>query len=238
MFLTQVWEALGEDRHLLLMVDEALRLDEEVQAKRLEPQVFDYIRNLMQHNQRMDFIFSVGSRLAQAGGKEFGVLLNTALYKEISFLDFESAVKLITEPVQGVYEYSQEAIDRILDATSGHAYFTQLLCHSLFSRFAGERAVVTPQDVNSVMSEVVERGTVNLKFVWDDSSLQERIVLIAMSDLTARQNRLVTEEEIGIALRGHNITLPPGEQATALSRNYPYQAAWVQATHHPRREPS
>ena len=23
-----------------------------------------------------------------------------------------------------------------------------------------------------------------------------------------------------------------------LSRNYPYQAAWVQATHHPRREPS
>ena len=23
-----------------------------------------------------------------------------------------------------------------------------------------------------------------------------------------------------------------------ISRNYPYQAAWVQATHHPRREPS
>ena len=23
-----------------------------------------------------------------------------------------------------------------------------------------------------------------------------------------------------------------------LIRNYPYQAAWVQATHHPRREPS
>ncbi len=25
---------------------------------------------------------------------------------------------------------------------------------------------------------------------------------------------------------------------TYLNRNYPYQAAWVQATHHPRREPS
>ena len=25
---------------------------------------------------------------------------------------------------------------------------------------------------------------------------------------------------------------------TSLNRNYPYQAAWVQATHHPRREPS
>ena len=32
-------------------------------------------------------------------------------------------------------------------------------------------------------------------------------------------------------------TTPP-RAAAALIRNYPYQAAWVQATHHPRREPS
>ena len=68
-FLTQVWEALGEDRHLLLMFDEALRLDEEVRSGRLEPQVFDYIRNLMQHNPRLDFIFSVGERLGKARGE-------------------------------------------------------------------------------------------------------------------------------------------------------------------------
>ena len=34
---------------------------------------------------------------------------------------------------------------------------------------------------------------------------------------------------------------PPPNTCTlggALSRNYPYQAAWTQVTHHPRREPS
>ena len=215
-FLTQVWDALGENRHVLLMFDEALRLDEEVRSGRLEPQVFDYIRNLMQHNPRLDFIFSVGERLGKAQGREFGVLLNTGLYKEISFLDRESAVGLITRPMQGAFQCSQEAIDRILDVTSGHAYFTQLLCHSLFSRFAGEREAITAEDVDSVLPEVVERGTVNLKFMWDDSSLQERVVLVAMGELAAHENRRVMEDEIGIALKGHDIVLPSGEMATAL----------------------
>ena len=30
----------------------------------------------------------------------------------------------------------------------------------------------------------------------------------------------------------------PVADITVLSRNYPYQAAWTQVTHHPRREPS
>src|SRR5262245_5515613 len=41
-FLNQVWAALG-DRHLLLMLDEAIRLQEQVQAGKLEPEVFEYL---------------------------------------------------------------------------------------------------------------------------------------------------------------------------------------------------
>ena len=67
-----------------------------------------------------------------------------------------------------------------------------------------------------MLPEVVERGTVNLKFVWDDSLLQEKVVLIAMSELAGQENWRVTEDEIGIALRFHDIVLPPGEMATAL----------------------
>ena len=69
-FLNTVWEAIG-DRHLLLMIDEALRLEEQVQSGKLEPQVFDHIRSLVQHSLRLNFIFSVGTRLTQIEGKEF-----------------------------------------------------------------------------------------------------------------------------------------------------------------------
>ena len=44
--------------------------------------------------------------------------------------------------------------------------------------------------------------------------------------------------------RGRRVGASPGGAAIfldserELSRNYPYQAAWTQVTHHPRREPS
>ncbi|MBI4199165.1 MAG: ATP-binding protein [Chloroflexi bacterium] len=214
-FLEQAWEALG-DRHLLLMIDEALRLDEQVRAGKLDPQMFDLIRSLTQHNPRLNFIFSIGARLGQVESKEFEVLLNPALYKEISFLDRPSAEALIAKPAQGVYRVTDEAVQRIAEVTSCHAYFTQLLCHSLFSRYAGQMPVLGVQEVESVLPEVVERGTVNLKFVWDDSSLAEKVVLLIMSELAARENRAIMEEEIGIALKSHGLAAPENEVSAAL----------------------
>ena len=50
---------LGENHHLVLMMDEVVRLDEEVRAGLLEREVFDYLRHLMQHFERLNFIFSL-----------------------------------------------------------------------------------------------------------------------------------------------------------------------------------
>src|SRR5260370_27584869 len=72
MFLDRVWSALGED-HLVLMMDEVIRLDEEVRAGRLERDVFDYLRHLMQHYPRLNFIFSLGTRLSRLCGGGFRV---------------------------------------------------------------------------------------------------------------------------------------------------------------------
>jgi hypothetical protein len=54
-FLDNVWSVLGED-HLVLMIDEVVRLYEEVQVGRLEVEVFDYLRHLMQHFENLNFI--------------------------------------------------------------------------------------------------------------------------------------------------------------------------------------
>jgi hypothetical protein len=72
--------------------------------------------------------------MTQLESREFEVLFNIALYKEISFLDWRSGVALITEPAGDLYRVSKEAIDHLLKIPSGHAYYTRLLCHSLFNR--------------------------------------------------------------------------------------------------------
>ena len=81
-FLDEVWAALGDD-HLVLMMDEAVRLDEEVQAGRLDREVFDYLRHLMQHFERLNFVFSLGSGVEEMS-KDYAFLFSVSLYHRIS----------------------------------------------------------------------------------------------------------------------------------------------------------
>ena len=47
--------------------------------------------------------------------------------------------RLITQPVKDYYKLEPSAVDRIFSITSGHPYFTQLLCHSLFNQWLQQR---------------------------------------------------------------------------------------------------
>jgi len=125
-FLDPALEALGED-HLLLMLDEAARLHEQVQAGYLEPRVFDLLRSLIQHYPRLNFIFSIGSGLEEMG-QEYAVLFNVCRYRKISFLDRDAAEALITKPVEEHCRYAPGAVECILEVTHGHPY-TQLVCN-------------------------------------------------------------------------------------------------------------
>lgn len=79
-FLNQVWRAL-DNRHLLLMLDEAIRLQEQVQAGKLDKQVFEYLRYLMQHYERLNFLFALGDGL-ESMTKEYAFLFSVGLYKK------------------------------------------------------------------------------------------------------------------------------------------------------------
>ncbi len=132
----------------------------------------------------LNFIFSIGSsgnklENMQASYTDF---FKSALYRKVSFLTKDDCVRLITKPVEDVITYQPKAIQRITEITSGHPYFTQLMCHELFSRCqkTGERTI-TADDVDDILGDVIERGTVNLKFVWDEASDLEKWILAAMA---------------------------------------------------------
>ncbi len=213
-FMGQVTEAIG-DRHLLLMIDEAARLDEQVQAQKLPPDVFGHLRSLMQHNASLNFIFSVGERLERMKS-QYALLFTVALYKEISFLDRKSAESLISEPAQPLYSYEDSAVDRISEITSGHAYFMQLLCHSIFAQWQREgMPKVIVDHVNRVATEVVERGSANLKFDWDDTSSVDKLVLSAMAEALDEQTTSVTLKDVQQILEGYDILVPRGDLISA-----------------------
>ncbi|MBP6786315.1 MAG: hypothetical protein KA170_01900 [Candidatus Promineofilum sp.] len=214
-FLDQVWQAIG-DHHVLLMIDEAVRLQEQVLAGKLDKSIFEFLRFLMQHYERLNFLFSLGSGLEQME-KEYSFLFNVALYKKISFLEREAAVDLITQPVRDQYTVAPDAIDRILQITACHPYYTQLLCHSLFNRWRQKSgATVTTDDVEAVMEEVVERGLAVLKHNWEESTPGEKAVLGGLAAVMGERNRPVGRDEVSAVWGRLGVALPPDVAARAM----------------------
>ncbi len=220
-FLEGIWERVGEHQ-LLLMLDEAIRLEEQVRAGKLNQDVFDYLRHLMQHHARLNFLFSLGSGLEEME-KEYAFLFNVALYKKISFLDRTSAIALITRPVENIYQVETDATERILEVTSAHPYFTQLICHGLFN-YCVSKSInsVTADDVNAVLDEAVERGLAVLKHVWEESDPAEKAVLSALAvhgeALPFQKMAAADESTIKNAWFSLGEDIPRGDIASAVKR--------------------
>jgi hypothetical protein len=214
-FLDAVWSALGED-HLVLMLDEVVRLDEEVRSGRLEREVFDYLRHLMQHDARLNFIFALGSGLEEMA-KDYAFLFSVSLYHRISFLEPAAARALITQPVRNHYQVAAQAVEKILQITSGHPYYTQLVCHCMFDLWSrSPKPVLSAADVDASLAEAIELGSANLTYVWADSTPGEQALMAGMADAMRPRTGPVTVKHIQDAWRKVGMSLTDSELTRAL----------------------
>ena len=69
--------------------------------------------------------------------------------------------------------------------------------------------------MNAVMDEVVERGSANLKFEWDELGPPERLVLAAMAHAMASGNGPLSTASVQELLNSFDIDIAPGDLATA-----------------------
>lgn len=214
-FLDSVWSVLGED-HLVLMIDEVARFRDEVDAGRLERDVFDYFRHLMQHFERLNFIFSIGSAVEELK-KDDAFLFSVALYRRISFLDRSAAQALITEPVQGCYHVTPDAVDKILQITTGHPYYTQLICHRLFDQWLqAPKPQMTSGDIEDVLTDAIVSGSANLAYVWEDSTPEEQAVMAGMAAAMRGGNLTATIDQIRQMWDTVGVPLPAGVATKAI----------------------
>lgn len=187
-FLPQVRRCIG-DRVLLLIIDEFEVLEDRVERGKLERDIFDYLRHLMQHVEGLGFIFTGTHSLQQLATDYWSVLFNIAKHYHIGFLDQEATVTLITQPVQseGMY-YDELAVQRIIRAGGRHPYFTQLLCDYLVGVCNdARRNFVTVQDVRDALEPIVEIGSMHLSYVWLESTPAEKAVLFSLTSLLDRE---------------------------------------------------
>lgn len=183
-FLRGIYPHLG-DKHLLLMFDEFEELQRRVEHGRLQPEIFPFLRNLMQHEAQIDFVFSGTHRLEDLSAAYWSVLFNIAAYKSITFLSQAEVQRLMSEPVAAFdIEYDPLAAQRIYKVAAGHPYFTQLILHEMMVYHnETERSYLTVADVDQVLEQILERGEAHFKYIWNESSPEEREVLQSAAEL-------------------------------------------------------
>ena len=199
-FLRGVCEMLpagstGRLKHLLLMFDEFEELQKRVQDGKLEPEIFPFLRNLMQHEDCVDFVFAGTHKLEELGAEYWSILFNIASYKKITFLTPDDARRLIVEPVAPHLEYDPLAVERIIAVSGGHPYFTQVICHELVAYHnETQRSYLTASDVEDVLDRIVERGEAHFKFIWAEATPPERAVLLALADLLETDDTAASDD--------------------------------------------
>jgi HEAT repeat protein len=187
-FLQEVREKI-ENRKLVFMMDEFESLDSKIREKKIDKDTLPFMRNLMQHYDKIDFIFSGTHRLEEMSSDYWSILFNIGVHQKISFLRKQEAIELICDPIKEFLEYDSLAVEKILEMTAGHPYFIQLVCHYLVKYQTKEKqSYVTIEDVNDVLGEVVIAGTYHFQYVWEGLARLERIVLLTLTKILSSQS--------------------------------------------------
>jgi hypothetical protein len=214
-FLPAVFAAIGS-RRLLLLFDEFEELEMRVVSGKLEATIFPFFRHLMQHADKLGFVFVGTHRLEELSADYWSILFNIALYKRVTFLNEAAAKALIVEPVaQAGLLYDDLALDKMIRVTAGHPYFLQLICHALVNRANREsRGYLTIRHVNDTLAELVELGEAHFAFLWEQSTPAEQLILAALMRLLAK-TPTVTASQIGelLAERGRPLELQAVREA-------------------------
>jgi hypothetical protein len=200
-FLPQVYKALRRKR-LVLAFGEVAALEDEEGS--LLQAFYAYLSTLMESDLNLSLVLAL-----ESWPEEPPALFGEAFRWRLGPLDSDSAGELVAEPARGVLEYEYHAVRRIMELTSGHPYFIQLLCHVVFERCAIEGRV-SARDVEAVVEEVIELAAPYWERVWDASSPKARIVLAGFAGLRGAHGILL-EQDLHFLLGRRGVKFAPSE---------------------------
>ena len=216
-FCDSVERALGSHK-LLIMVDEIDVLIAKVSEGVLSADIFNFIRGLLQHSDKIAFIFTGAYKLREMLKDNKSILFNIARSYKISYLNQSEAEALITEPVAAYLTYDDLVVDKILRVSACHPYFVQYICDSLLKLAQRkQRNFVALPDIDAVLQDVIQDNTGVLQnAVYAPLSKSEQKVLAALANVTDDYRIYVLPDMVARMLDKYNLGISGPELLHAL----------------------
>jgi len=242
-WLPNLLKKLPTKKSLVLLFDEFDVLDAPA-AKQAGAAFFPYLQvNLLTLNtKRLNFVFVIGRRIDDLDKVALSVLKATE-HKRVSLLNHEDTVTLIhLSQVNQTLNWSDEAIEKVWQLTSGHPYLTQVLCslvwyklrknspkevipnltqvlcslvwHKLRKNSPKEVIpTVTSGDIEEkIIEKAVETSEGALEWLWDGLPPAERVVA---STLAEAGSQVITERQLEDILTQSGVKVVIRELQTA-----------------------
>jgi hypothetical protein len=214
-FLPQLSKRIG-DRKLLIAIDEYEKLQQRVESEKEDPAVFGYLRSLIQHKQKIVFIFFGSQQIEDLASDYRDVLFGLTKPIRIGLLEEKDARDLIEEPMEEQMVYDELAIKEIIRGTGGHPLYLQMICGELAASCRKDKVnYVTLRRVRTTLRKIIESAELHLRWLWDSVSEEERLVLAGLAECLS-QGKLGKADEIVQEVRRVGKTLELGNAHSAL----------------------
>ncbi len=182
-------------------------LEDQVHKRKLDAEIFEYLRNILQHRKGINFLFSGTHQITEYTRLYHSVFFNIAYHYRLSKISAEGAEALILKPVEGLLEYDPLAVTKIRQFADDQPYLLHLLCRAIVDYCNEKRKpYVTINDVNLVLNKVMSTGQYHFGWIWEQVKPEERVALSALAEGGREEGRLLTIYELEEIYRKHNVT--------------------------------
>jgi len=171
-------------KQILLTFDEYERMEEGIKAASITREVFNQIRHVVQHRERIVVLFSGSHRFEELPTVNWADYLINVKTLELSFLAPEDARELVTRPVPDFkMQYEPGVAEKILALTHCQPYLLQAVASDLVNYLnSQQRMVATADDLAVAVAKVLVTVQVYFHYIWaEDCSEAEREVLRAIA---------------------------------------------------------
>jgi outer membrane protein assembly factor BamB/energy-coupling factor transporter ATP-binding protein EcfA2 len=199
-------EDLLTGQKLILMVDEFEILEEQVVRGKLDSEIFEYLRNILQHRQNINFLFSGTHKITEYTKWYRSVFFNIARHYPLSQLTPQGAIDLIQKPVDGFLEYEPLTVKKIRQLTADQPYLIHLMCRAIVDYCNENRkSYAAINDINTVIRDVMQTGQFHFDWLWDQISPEDRMALAVIAEGEKYDGRWLSMIEIEEIYRYHSI---------------------------------
>ena len=206
-------------KKLILLFDEYELFEKKIDAGVLGEDILHILSSLMEGHSV--FLIFTGSQHLEARRRDYWRILGKSLYRTISYLQRDDALRLIRQPVEGQARYEDDAVEKIYRLTAGQPFYTQAVCQSLVDLLNERRTpLATTALLDEVVTGMVENPLPQMIFLWDTLERDEKLVLALLAEALpdGTDGTPVTSLSRMIRQRQYPLDLAPARLATVLEK--------------------